>query len=146
MVIVWRQGGSGLNSRRRYISLSSCRPYQFWEVIASYPVISGAIFSRVKKPKRKSVHSIPPSVKIKKWLGIKWYIFLPVQSIILSFNEFFSLREVGSTYLSVVLWRLRIVDFSVAQQTLCGQGPSHYRGFTISLRHNTLGRTPLDEW
>ena len=26
-----------------------------------------------------------------------------------------------------------------------GPGPSHYRGFTITLRHTTLGRTPLDE-
>jgi hypothetical protein len=27
-----------------------------------------------------------------------------------------------------------------------GPGPSHYRGFTITLRHTTVGRTPLDEW
>jgi hypothetical protein len=27
-----------------------------------------------------------------------------------------------------------------------GPGPPHYRGFTITLRHITLGRTPLDEW
>ena len=26
-----------------------------------------------------------------------------------------------------------------------GLGPPHYRGFTISLRHTTLGRTSLDE-
>jgi hypothetical protein len=26
-----------------------------------------------------------------------------------------------------------------------GPGPPHYRGFTIILRHTTLGRTPLDE-
>jgi hypothetical protein len=25
-------------------------------------------------------------------------------------------------------------------------GPPHYRGFTITLRHTTIGRTPLDEW
>jgi hypothetical protein len=25
-------------------------------------------------------------------------------------------------------------------------GPSHYRGVTISLRHSTVGRTPMDEW
>jgi hypothetical protein len=24
--------------------------------------------------------------------------------------------------------------------------PTHYRGFIITLRHNTFGRTPLDEW
>jgi len=27
-----------------------------------------------------------------------------------------------------------------------GPGPPHYRGFTITLRHTALGRTPLDEW
>jgi hypothetical protein len=26
-----------------------------------------------------------------------------------------------------------------------GPGPPHYRGFTITLRHTTVGRTPLDE-
>jgi len=27
-----------------------------------------------------------------------------------------------------------------------GPGPPHYQGFTITIRHNTIGRTPLDEW
>jgi len=27
-----------------------------------------------------------------------------------------------------------------------GARPPHYRGFTITLKHTTLGRTPLDEW
>ena len=27
-----------------------------------------------------------------------------------------------------------------------GPGPPHYQGFTITLRHTTLGRNPLDEW
>jgi hypothetical protein len=35
--------------------------------------------------------------------------------------------------------------FSMAQQPPVGPGPHHYRGFTIILRHTTLGRTPLDE-
>jgi hypothetical protein len=26
-----------------------------------------------------------------------------------------------------------------------GPGPPHYRGFTITFRHTTLGTTPLDE-
>ena len=30
--------------------------------------------------------------------------------------------------------------------TPSGPGPPHYRGFTITLRHTTLSRTPLDEW
>ena len=27
-----------------------------------------------------------------------------------------------------------------------GPGPSHYRVFTITFKHTTLGRNPLDEW
>jgi hypothetical protein len=27
-----------------------------------------------------------------------------------------------------------------------GPRPAYYRGFTITLRHTTLGKTPLDEW
>jgi hypothetical protein len=30
-------------------------------------------------------------------------------------------------------------------QVPSGPGPTHYRGFTITLGHTTLGRTPLDE-
>jgi len=26
-----------------------------------------------------------------------------------------------------------------------GLGPPHYRGFTVTIRHTALGRTPLDE-
>jgi hypothetical protein len=36
--------------------------------------------------------------------------------------------------------------FSVAQQPPIGPGPPHYRGFTITPRHTTFVRTPLDEW
>jgi hypothetical protein len=35
--------------------------------------------------------------------------------------------------------------FSNGATAPSGPGPPHYRGFTITLRHNTLGRTPLDE-
>jgi hypothetical protein len=34
----------------------------------------------------------------------------------------------------------------MAQQPPLSQGPTHYQGFTITLRHTTLGRTTLDEW
>ena len=27
-----------------------------------------------------------------------------------------------------------------------GPGPTHYRGFTITIRHTIFGRNPLDEW
>ena len=34
----------------------------------------------------------------------------------------------------------------LARQPPSGPGPPHCRGFTITFRHTTLGRTPLDEW
>jgi hypothetical protein len=34
----------------------------------------------------------------------------------------------------------------MSQQPPSGPRRSHYRGFTITLRHTTVGRTPLDEW
>jgi hypothetical protein len=34
----------------------------------------------------------------------------------------------------------------MAQEPPVGQGLPHYRGFKITLRHTTLGRTHLDEW
>jgi hypothetical protein len=33
----------------------------------------------------------------------------------------------------------------IGDTTTIGPGPPHYRGFTVTLRHTTLGRTPLDE-
>jgi hypothetical protein len=35
--------------------------------------------------------------------------------------------------------------FPMPQQPPVGPGPPHYQGFTITVRHTTLGRTPLDE-
>jgi len=35
--------------------------------------------------------------------------------------------------------------FILAQQPPRGPRPPHYYGFTITLRHTTLDRTPLDE-
>jgi hypothetical protein len=35
--------------------------------------------------------------------------------------------------------------FPVAQHA-SGPGPPDYRGITITLRHSTFGRTPLDQW
>jgi len=34
----------------------------------------------------------------------------------------------------------------MAQQPPSGPGPPYYRGFAITLRHTTLGRTPSEEW
>ena len=36
--------------------------------------------------------------------------------------------------------------FFCGEKAPCGPRSPHYRGFTITLRHTTHGRTPLDEW
>jgi hypothetical protein len=40
----------------------------------------------------------------------------------------------------------REISFSNGGTAPSAPGPPHYRGFTITFRHTTLGRTPLDEW
>ena len=37
-------------------------------------------------------------------------------------------------------------SFRHGAKALSGPRPPHYRGFTITLKHTTVGRTPLDEW
>ena len=49
-------------------------------------------------------------------------------------------------YFKIILSQILIFIFSTAQQSPSGPGPPHYRSFTITLRHTTLDRTPLDEW
>ena len=39
-----------------------------------------------------------------------------------------------------------VLYFFMAQQPPSGPEPPHCRGFTITPRHTTVGRTPLDEW
>jgi hypothetical protein len=41
---------------------------------------------------------------------------------------------------------ITVIFFPIAQQPLRGLGLPQYRSFTITLRHTTLRRTPLDEW
>jgi len=36
--------------------------------------------------------------------------------------------------------------FSMSQQPPRRSGPSQYRGFTVTFRNTTLGRTPLGKW
>jgi hypothetical protein len=40
---------------------------------------------------------------------------------------------------------VRIISFHDATVP-SGTGPPSYRGFTVTLRHTTIGRTSLDEW
>ena len=42
--------------------------------------------------------------------------------------------------------QLRFPSSPFGETALGGPGPPHYRGFTITLRHITLGWGPLDEW
>jgi hypothetical protein len=48
--------------------------------------------------------------------------------------------------ISSVIKRPRFHVFYHDATAPSGPGPPRCRGFTITLRHNTLGRTPLDEW
>jgi hypothetical protein len=41
--------------------------------------------------------------------------------------------------------RLEFIFFTHGATTSSGLGPPHYKGFTITLRHATVGRTLLDE-
>jgi hypothetical protein len=52
--------------------------------------------------------------------------------------------------ISVIYFKISTVHlFTMAQKTpppRSGLRPPHYRVFLITLRHTTVGRTPLDEW
>jgi hypothetical protein len=49
-------------------------------------------------------------------------------------------------YLLLVLENWNQFFCPIGSTAPSGPGPPHYRGFMITLRHTTLGRTPLDEW
>ena len=52
----------------------------------------------------------------------------------------------SSMFLSI-LWLIQLDSIFLHGATgPSGPGPPHYRGFTITLRHTTVGRAPLDEW
>jgi hypothetical protein len=52
-------------------------------------------------------------------------------------------RQVNNTVLNFSVNKRFFPNGSTAAN---GPGPPHYRGFTITLRHTELGRTPLDDW
>jgi hypothetical protein len=54
--------------------------------------------------------------------------------------------KIGQTpqYSRELCWKIIIYFHGATAPS--GPGPPHYRGFMITLRHTTLGRTPLDEW
>jgi len=45
-----------------------------------------------------------------------------------------------------VIYAILKDPFSMSRQLVVSKGPAHRRGCTITLRHTTLGRKPLDEW
>jgi len=49
-------------------------------------------------------------------------------------------------YVTLIKYFLYTYFFYHGATAPSGPGPPHYRGFTITLRHATAGRTPLDEW
>ena len=63
-----------------------------------------------------------------------WTLWVKYKSVVPRIEPRFIARTVFS------------LSFFLAQQPLVGQESLHYRGFTITLRHTTLGRTPLGEW
>jgi hypothetical protein len=71
--------------------------------------------------------------------------YVEVSSVACYCNLFISVARSNSFFQFMVLRR---VICTMAQQPRppSGPGPPQYRGFTITLRLSTLGRTPLDEW
>ena len=49
-------------------------------------------------------------------------------------------------YITRLIYIYIYIFFTMVQQPPSGPRPPHCRGFTITLRHTTLGRTPQDEW
>ena len=73
----------------------------------------------------------------------------------MSFNKHDSLTPlIGPT--AWVVWTTKLTlecvshkkyfNFYIDTEGPSGAGSSQYQDFTITLRHTTLGRTPLDEW
>ena len=79
---------------------------------------------------------------------------------VVMFSSWRGLHNKSLTQANVICkWRKQIVGEDDSTQklfwhlaafhgttVLSGQGSPHYRGFTITLRHTTLRRTPLVEW
>ena len=68
------------------------------------------------------------------------------------FTEFLVLLREGVILVSqckpccllVKFLNIQLIFLPKAQHPPSGSGPPHYQGFTITLRHTTVGRTPLD--
>jgi hypothetical protein len=56
-----------------------------------------------------------------------------------------ALQGTGCNYANFLVTSRTTVSLPNGATAPSGPGPSHYRGFTITLRHTTHIRTPLDE-
>jgi len=54
-------------------------------------------------------------------------------------------NNTSRTYIYIYIYICVCVCIVPGSKTPSGPVPYHYRGFTITLRHIELGRTPLDE-
>jgi hypothetical protein len=72
----------------------------------------------------------------------------PATSTSFSFFQLATFPKVSSPSLceAFVFFLYKWFLFSSGATAPSGPGPPQYRGFTITLRHTTLCRTPLDEW
>jgi hypothetical protein len=103
-----------------------------------------------------------PVVFFKQWL-LKYYVYdsvLTIGRLIIKSSsdpQFYRPKDISrcTACVSLEARHLRLhVTFSDKLKLFflqgatapSGQRPHHYRGFTITLRHITFGRTPLDEW
>ena len=72
--------------------------------------------------------------------------------ILLNFQWLSRVKAIEASFFQFLLYRFLnslASLFFFPPMTHCppvGPGRLHYRGFTMILRHTTLGRTPLDEW
>jgi hypothetical protein len=66
----------------------------------------------------------------------------------LNTTDYFNLlQQLGLDFIQCIQANAEIIIFAFHGSTApSGSGSPHYRGFAITLRHTTLGRTPLDEW
>ena len=85
------------------------------------------------------------------WRLMGWYVTLGRTFYCLLFKQKVVAAQLLTRFTSChsskrPLFKILFVSTMELQPTPRGPGPPHYRGFTITLRHTTLGRTSLDEW
>ena len=90
---------------------------------------------------------IIPSAFISSTLTFPLRFFLPkCIDICIYYLPHIPLALSKSTWSFICIFLFQCVFIPIAQQPHIGPRTPHYRGFTITLRHTTVGRTPLDEW